>query len=77
MATSKAIADLIGPTLVALATGMLLNLGSFTTMAEQTFDSANESSLETSEAEQCAEIDEAQFFCKMFWVGLERLLLER
>jgi hypothetical protein len=35
MATSKAIADLIGPTLVALATGMLLNLGSFTTLAEQ------------------------------------------
>jgi hypothetical protein len=35
MATSKAIAGLVGPTLVALAAGMLLNLGSFPIMAEQ------------------------------------------
>jgi hypothetical protein len=32
---SKAIAGFIGPTPVALAAGMLLNLGSFPTMAEQ------------------------------------------
>ena len=35
MAMSKAIAGLIGPTLVAIATGMLLNLGSFPAIAEQ------------------------------------------
>jgi hypothetical protein len=32
---SKAIAGLIGPTLVAIATALLLNLGSFPAMAEQ------------------------------------------
>jgi hypothetical protein len=35
MALSKAIAGLIGPTLVAIAAGMLLNLGSFPAIAEQ------------------------------------------
>jgi len=35
MAMSKAIAGLIGPTLVAIAAGMLLNLGSFPAIAEQ------------------------------------------
>ena len=35
MATSKTIAGLIGPTLVAIAAGMLLNLGSFPAIAEQ------------------------------------------
>ena len=35
MTTSKMIAGLIGPTLVAIAAGMLLNLGSFPALAEQ------------------------------------------
>ena len=35
MATSKTIAGLIGPTLVAIAVGILLNLGSFPAIAEQ------------------------------------------
>src|SRR5438876_11155488 len=35
MTTSKAIAGLIGPTLVAIAAGMLLNIGSFPELAEQ------------------------------------------
>jgi hypothetical protein len=35
MTTSKTIAGLIGPTLVALAAGMLLNIGSFPALAEQ------------------------------------------
>jgi hypothetical protein len=35
MTTSKTIAGLIGPTLVALASGMLLNIGSFPALAEQ------------------------------------------
>ena len=35
MAVSKAIAGLIGPTFVVIATGMLLNLGSFPAIAEQ------------------------------------------
>jgi len=35
MATSKTIAGLIGPTLVAIAAGMLLNIGSFPELAEQ------------------------------------------
>lgn len=35
MTTSKTIAGLIGPTLVAIAAGMLLNIGSFPTLAEQ------------------------------------------
>ncbi len=35
MLTSKTIAGLIGPTLVAIAAAMLLNLGSFPAMAEQ------------------------------------------
>jgi hypothetical protein len=34
MTTSKTIAGLIGPTLVAIAAGMLLNFGSFSTLAE-------------------------------------------
>src|SRR5260370_27509080 len=34
MTTSKTIAGLIGPTLVAIAAGMLLNFGSFPTLAE-------------------------------------------
>ena len=34
MTTSKTIAGLIGPTLVAIAAGMLLNVGSFSTLAE-------------------------------------------
>jgi hypothetical protein len=35
MTTSKAIAGLIGPTLVAMTAGMLLNIGSISTLAEQ------------------------------------------
>ena len=35
MTTSKTIAGLIGPTLVAIAAGMLLNIGSFPELAEQ------------------------------------------
>jgi cytochrome bd-type quinol oxidase subunit 2 len=35
MTTSKRIAGLIGPTLVAMAAAMLLNLGSFPALAEQ------------------------------------------
>jgi hypothetical protein len=35
MAISKTIAGLIGPTLVAIAAGMLLNFGSFPALAEQ------------------------------------------
>jgi len=35
MTTSKTIAGLTGPTLVAIAAGMLLNIGSFPTLAEQ------------------------------------------
>jgi cytochrome bd-type quinol oxidase subunit 2 len=35
MTTSKTIASLIGPTLVAIAAGMLLNIGSFPALAEQ------------------------------------------
>jgi hypothetical protein len=35
MTTSKAIAGLIGPTLVAMAVGMLLNIGSIPALAEQ------------------------------------------
>ena len=35
MKTSKLIAGLIGPTLVAIAAGMLLNLASFPALAEQ------------------------------------------
>ena len=35
MTTSKMIAGLIGPTLVAIAAGMSLNLGSFPALAEQ------------------------------------------
>jgi len=35
MTTSKMIAGLIGPTLIAIAAGMLLNLGSFPALAEQ------------------------------------------
>ena len=35
MTTSKTIAGLIGLTLVAIAAGMLLNIGSFPTLAEQ------------------------------------------
>ncbi len=35
MTTSKMIAGLIGPTLVAIAAGMLLNLGSFPALAQQ------------------------------------------
>jgi cytochrome bd-type quinol oxidase subunit 2 len=35
MTTSKMIAGLVGPTLVAIAAGMLLNLGSFPAIAEQ------------------------------------------
>ena len=35
MTTSKTIAALVGPTLVALALGMLLNLGSFPVLTEQ------------------------------------------
>ena len=35
MTTSKTIAGLIGPTLVAIAAGMLLNIGLFPTLAEQ------------------------------------------
>ncbi len=35
MTTSKMIAGLMGPTLVAIAAGMLLNLGSFPALAEQ------------------------------------------
>ena len=35
MTTSKTIAGLIGPTLVAIAAGMLLNLSSFPALAEQ------------------------------------------
>ena len=35
MTLSKTIAGLIGPTLVAIAAAMLLNLGSFPTLAEQ------------------------------------------
>ena len=35
MKTSKAIAGLIGPTLVAIAASMLLNIGSFPALAEQ------------------------------------------
>ena len=35
MRTSKTIAGLIGPTLVAVATAVLLNLGSFPALAEQ------------------------------------------
>ena len=34
MTNSKTIAGLIGPTLVAIAAGMLLNIGSFRTLAE-------------------------------------------
>jgi cytochrome bd-type quinol oxidase subunit 2 len=34
MTTLKTIAGLIGPTLVAIAAGMLLNFGSFSTLAE-------------------------------------------
>jgi hypothetical protein len=37
MTTSKTIAGLIGPTLVALAAGMLLNIGSFRALAERVF----------------------------------------
>jgi hypothetical protein len=35
LATSKTIAGLIGPTLVTIAVGILLNLGSFPAIAEQ------------------------------------------
>src|SRR5260370_2755919 len=35
MTTSKTIAGLIGPMLVAIAAGMLLNIGSFPKLAEQ------------------------------------------
>jgi hypothetical protein len=35
MTTSKTIAGLIGPTLVAIAAGMLLNIGSFPALAER------------------------------------------
>jgi hypothetical protein len=35
MTTSKTIAGVIGPTLVAIAAGMLLNIGSFPELAEQ------------------------------------------
>jgi len=35
MTTSKTIAGLIGPTLVAIVAGMLLNIGSFPALAEQ------------------------------------------
>ncbi|MEH2512208.1 cytochrome bd-type quinol oxidase subunit 2 [Nitrobacteraceae bacterium AZCC 1564] len=35
MTTSKTIAGLIGPTLVAITASMLLNIGSFPTLAEQ------------------------------------------
>jgi hypothetical protein len=35
MKTSKTIAGLIGPTIVAIAAGMLLNIGSFPELAEQ------------------------------------------
>jgi hypothetical protein len=35
MTTSKTIAGLIGPTLVAIAASMLLNTGSFPALAEQ------------------------------------------
>jgi hypothetical protein len=35
MTTSKMIAGLIGPTLIAIAAGMLVNLGSFPALAEQ------------------------------------------
>jgi cytochrome bd-type quinol oxidase subunit 2 len=35
MTTSKTIAGLIGPTLVPIAAGMLLNIGSFAALAEQ------------------------------------------
>ena len=35
MTTSKKIAGLIGPTLVAIAAAMFLNLGSFPALAEQ------------------------------------------
>ena len=35
MTISKTIAGLIGPTLVAIAAGMLLNIGSFPELAEQ------------------------------------------
>jgi hypothetical protein len=35
MKTSKTIAGLIGPTLVAIAASMLLNIGSFPELAEQ------------------------------------------
>ena len=35
MTTPKMIAGLIGPTLIAIAAGMLLNLGSFPALAEQ------------------------------------------
>src|SRR6266581_1815345 len=35
MTTSKTIAGLIGPTLVAIAASMLLNIGSFPALAEQ------------------------------------------
>jgi len=35
MTTSTTIAGLIGPTLVAIAAGMLLNIGSFPALAEQ------------------------------------------
>jgi hypothetical protein len=35
MTTSKTIAGLIGPTLVTIAAGMLLNIGSFPASAEQ------------------------------------------
>jgi hypothetical protein len=35
MTTSKTIAGLIGPTLVAIAAGMLLNIGSIPASAEQ------------------------------------------
>jgi hypothetical protein len=37
MTTSKTIAGLTGPILVAIAAGMLLNIGSFPTLAEQVF----------------------------------------
>ena len=35
MTTSKSIAGLLGPTLVAMAAGMLLNLGSLATLTEE------------------------------------------
>ena len=35
MTTSKTIAGLIGPTLVAIAAGMLLNIGSFPALTDQ------------------------------------------